>query len=967
VLVFSGLCGLDTRSLTAGTTDVLIGTAGIDVFEGNATTYQDTDRIVDASVVDNDSLNLTVTADVNPDVVNVENININLNGLGALDVDASKLSGASVLTVSRGDVVVGGSTLNGNKAVVVDNADSAGVAKIVAGAGTTTVDVNAAAADKAGLIVDASTATGNVSVDGAATILANASVGTVAVDAVTNTTAAETVKATSITANSAAVVTTDAGLTGSVAINAANASTITVSDAQGGATVTGATSSTADSTIAVVDIDSSGATIVTGTGSAVASQKQITIDLDGTAATTDAASVSATGVIALDLDGTGDTVDVVTLSGAEGAVTYNIAANAQTIQSITKAGQNSVTVAGNESLFSGVTITGIDVLDLNAGTAGAIDGSKWTNVGVVVDLGFDNAGNAITVSEASKYVVTSSQSTTGLDFDYAAGAKNLTIEAGDVNGVSNTAVGTLTVTGTLDAAAGATDEGTVAIVANDANLTVTAATTVGAKQTLTVSGDEDVSLGTVTAKAVNASASTGKVSLTATTGVADTVVTGAGDDTLVANGADIHNFAAVAGSDIITITDTQATSQFDAGAGNDTINLNKAGVAYVAVGGEGDDNFTTAVDIEAVIVGGNGTDTLTIGAAAIDFSDNANFAFSSIEKVNLTAATGVTKISAAQLANNATFAITATGDQLDVLLGAQGGALNASGITVAAGSTAVLNYVGSAKADTITGGAANELFTMTKGDDVIDGGTKAGDADQFTAIVTAEVGTGVATVINLSDSAISATEILSQTGLRTEGDVAAAAGTAQTLFNDSIATNDASVTSLAGIEQVVGTAGKDYIVAASSGTKITGGDGDDGIKLGSGQDTVVFEGIVVAANASNITGFSVGASGDIIQLDGVVKGLSDGSAVTLIAVAALKFSGDVADDLIVDTIATLGVLGANIGDLSGNNNNLHQYAIASDTGAIFYDADGNWTAGSVQIGTIGTQTDALDASNFAVA
>ena len=83
-------------------------------------------------------------------------------------------------------------------------------------------------------------------------------------------------------------------------------------------------------------------------------------------------------------------------------------------------------------------------------------------------------------------------------------------------------------------------------------------------------------------------------------------------------------------------------------------------------------------------------------------------------------------------------------------------------------------------------------------------------------------------------------------------------------------------------------------------------------------------------------------------------------------------SGDIAlatlagsDGQNIDPLA--GFSDANLANKSGNGNNKHQYAIASDTGAIFYDADGNWTGGGVQIGTIGTQTDSLTAANFTVA
>ena len=68
----------------------------------------------------------------------------------------------------------------------------------------------------------------------------------------------------------------------------------------------------------------------------------------------------------------------------------------------------------------------------------------------------------------------------------------------------------------------------------------------------------------------------------------------------------------------------------------------------------------------------------------------------------------------------------------------------------------------------------------------------------------------------------------------------------------------------------------------------------------------------------------------------------------------------------VDTIANLGALGVTIGNESGNGNNVYQLAISSDTGAIFYDANGDWSAGSVQIGDLNNSAVTLVPGNFEI-
>ena len=875
-----------TQALTTSTTDVLIGTTANDTLSGDKDTFQNTDRIIDSTTTDADTLTITEVATLTPDVTNVETIDVTISNLATITLDAANILGANQLTVSRGDVVIGGTTLTGNKAVRVDNADSAALSKIVAGAGTTTVDINAAAADKAGLTIDANVATGNVTVDGAATILAGASITTVAIDAVSNTTSTETAKASSITADVAATVTTHAALTGSIVINAAKAATITVNDAQGGATINGATTSTVDSTITVVDVDDSGASITTGTGSATASAKQININIDGGTGVTDTATISAAGVIALDVDGTGaEAVEILSLSGNGAGVTYNLATPATAIVSVTKTGSESVTIAGNESVFAAKTVTAVNVLDLNAGTAGTIDASKWTTVGKV-DLGFDNANNAITVSEAATYEVTINQ--TGLNFDFTTAAKNITVVAGDVNGPGSAAIGTLSV-GAFDAAAGATDVGTVSIEASEANFTATG-TTLGVKQILTVTGDEDVTLGTVVASSVAAGGSSGIITMTSGTS-AKTVVTGEGRDVLTVNAAaTVHNIDSGANNDTITITNTADAAQFNAGAGDDTINMNDAS-AFVVLGGSGDDTFNTATDMEGVIIGGDGTgDTLDIGAATIDFSNNTTFAFSGIEKIDLTNATGTTTFSAAQFANNSTLSIVANGDTLAIAMPATGGSLDASNLTIATASTAVINYTGSIVTDQITGGVQGEGFTQTLGADVMIAGTGTDTYTTVNNLTEAGSGASTGTVVNLGPTAVGTAAVLGSTTNFISGNLTeVAGGKVGYIFAANATANSDLLDTLSGIENVTGSAGIDYIIGSAEGNIIVGNDGADYLDGGDGAD------YLDGSTGADVDTLIGNAGNDTIVLadtsaDKIVEAAAGGTDTLLVTNATLDVS-----------------------------------------------------------------------------
>ena len=977
------------------TPDNLIGGTGNDTFTAAAGTVAATDRFTDTSTTDSDTLTIVhATAPGAFTATNIETIDITLNNLGALTVDAANITGATSLTVTRGDVVVGGSTLAGNKAVRVDNADASQIGSITVGAGTTTVDINSAAADKAGHVLNANNATGAITVDGAATINAASSTD-VRIDAVSNTAVAETGKASVINAAAATTVTTHADLTGSIEINAAKATTLTVNDAQGGVTINAASAHTADSTITVVDVDASGATITVGTGvddSTTAANIGLDVIIDGTAATTDAATISGAGHIELDIDGTNaGNVDLVTLSGNGAGVVFDLAApNTGTAVSFTKAGTESVEIMGDASEFTGVTVTGIDVIDVISGGGAAFNASLFSGVGKV-DLGVDNGNFAITAVSGSTFEITADQ-TTGTDFDFsAAGGGDLTIIAGDDNGTS-TAVGTINLVALDAAAAAATTVGNVTIEASISNVDAEGVT-LGAKQNLIITGDEDVNLAdrgtaeTVTADSVDASGSSGIITINVEdsggAATVDNITTGSGNDLIQIDATGVMTVSSGAGNDTITIEDADATSTFDAGAGNDTIDVDEV-AQIVVIGGEGNDNFTTAVNIGGTIVGGGGTDTITIDAdATVTFA--STFAFSGISELDITAVSNkVVSMTGAQLAGNSTLILdgNAADDVFNVNTGSTAAAAKSadlSNVTVKTGATVGITVTGNVGADTITGGVASETFTQTIGADSYEGGGGTG-VDTFVT-VTSLTASGSAnasngTVVNLGSTAISAADVIANASAYISGGLTeVAAGKVAHLYAANLSTNSAELDTIGGIENVTGSAGIDYIVGTSGNNTINGGAGADYIAGGAGADTITggdgidtidlgandavtdkvsYFGITAAANANNVTSFEAGAGGDVVQFSDASLAVDAGAftAGTAVTFATVAAKADTANEIIVDTIANLGALGVTIGNESGNTNNVHQLAIASDTGAIFYDADGDWTAGSVQIGDL---------------
>ena len=976
---YDALIAPQSLAATSLATDNLLGGVGDDTFTAPAGTVQAGDRFADTSITDNDTLNVTHSTTLGTFTAsNIENINLTLNSLGGIPVDLVNVTGVTALTVTRGDVIVGGSTLAGNKAVSLTNYDSANIGSLTVGAGTTTVNVDSAALDVTGHVLNLDAASGAITVDGAATINAATS-SDVRIDATTSAAISNTGKASLINAAVAGRVDTAAGLTGSIEINAPQAALINVADAQGGATITAATTNTGDSTITVVDGDVSGTTIITGTGSATASAKQINVTIDGGAATTDTASVSGAGVIALDIDGANDgNMDLLTLSGNGAAVTYNVDyTNTPAFISATKGGTESVTIAGDVALLTGaaVTVTNIDVVDINAEVGGdqAIDTSLFSGVGKI-DLGIDNGtGNAVTVVTGQTVEVTADQAG-ALNFNFsAAGGGDFTLVAGDDNG-ANVAVGTIAITGELNQAAAATVVGTVTLEASISNLSA-GSTVMGALQDIVITGDENVTLGAVTANSVSAINSTGIINMTAANNV-DVVSLGSGNDTLVINDAtgnntgNGHTVIMGAGTDTLTITDTASASSFDTGAGGDTINYDDATSNIVVVGGAGNDTFATSVAISGTIIGGEGSDTLTIdGAGALVLG--ATFAMQSIEKVNIAAANGVVQISDAQLAGSPVVEIQgdAAADIFQVQTASTAAlakTIDATGVTLSTTGTATIQYAGAVGVDTITGGVASETILYSPGNDTISAGGTGTDTLSVTngtvtgstiTITGSAATTGL--VVNLSSAAIGGATVALATGDVIAGSTVAA-GTGAYLFNLAAATNNTSVTAIEGIENFtsIDATGIEYVVGSTDNNVIStfggadhifGGEGADTITSGTGIDTInvglndnAQDIIIVEDTVSNngldvVTAFG---SEDLITLskaDYALNGTASADALNSAIAAGTYYEGAVGASIASTTYDVI-VSTASFADVGASEDAVAARSTATTDGfVIFHD------------------------------
>jgi len=918
-------------------TDLLIGTTGNDTFTGAATTLDSTnDQIVDQSTTDNDVLNLSLTGSLaSTKVSNVETLNVTISSTAAATVDAAGFTGAQNLTVTRSNVSVGDASIVGDKTVTVNNVNATKVAKITAGAGTT--DVTVAQVTKAGATVDASTATGAIAVTGAATVSANAATGTVTatpINTAASTSFVENKKALSIdaaaavgnvlvqasaggykysgpiTVNAASTTSvvinnaTDAlsainATAGAVTVNAAKAATVTVDDATWGATVNAASANATAATVAVEKISSKGATVTVGTGTAT---KGMTVQLGGTSATTDTATVSAAGVVSLDVSHTTAAVDTVNVSGNGAAVTFTVTGSNGNMTTLAASGTNDVNVKADDAVLSGNTVTGVNTLSVTAHTASKGDLSKVTakTISLEADIyAVGSAADTLTLANGALLSLAKDQ-TTSLTIATATAGDAITIATGDDNGDS-TATPDLT-TGTLDisgvAAGGtATAAGKVTIDATVGKLTLATATTATSNIDLVVKGTKDVALGTVTAKSLDASASTGKISLTATSGLKG-ITTGSGIDTVLVNDTGtVHTVATNAGNDIVNVAATEAASTVDAGDGNDTIRVYEA-KAIVINAGAGDDTVkvgfnasdvgtTTATD--AIIVGGAGSDTLafdTTSAAALDLSSKVNFAISGFETIDLSAMDNTLSIKASVFAGNNTFALkgdSAT-DVLNVVASnTTGSTIDASGVTLTSGSSATLLITTGDKADTVTGSANNDTITTSKGADVIDGAAGTDTLTLAGMVGVTETGStaSVGAVINMGSSAVSSTAVYAALGKYISGGLTSvAAGTGAYTF-DNATTNSANVKTISNIENITGSTGRDYIVGTDADNVITGGAGADYLKGGLGVDTFVYAAATGASATATLATALTLAAGDTIVGAEVIADIAAGDKIDL--------------------------------------------------------------------------------------
>jgi hypothetical protein len=339
-----------------------------------------------------------------------------------------------------------------------------------------------------------------------------------------------------------------------------------------------------------------GADTVAGTG-ANDTFNALTIKADGTVATTFSDFDN--------LDGAGgvDTLNVYTSAAANNAAPANA-----TVKNIEIVNLYNGAAGGVAGLANAAVYQGIQQL-WQVGNAAAVTGlATGVTAGfrnITTDVGVTTNGSAVSASVAlDNYTESKTVTVAGTAANTALATVNLTgtVADGNADGVTNTNlaftigkdiqtvnVNTATATTlTLTKAAGATAEiTTVNLAGSTGAVTYDAATTV---RTISGGTGADVlTIKTVTAADVAATAANETVTATVTSGI--------GNDTVNVN---------VTGDGLVVV---------DTGAGNDTVNIVGRDTAKLNIQlGEGSDTFTSGVPINAtdVIDAGAGVDTLSL-------------------------------------------------------------------------------------------------------------------------------------------------------------------------------------------------------------------------------------------------------------------------------------------------------------------------------------------------------------------
>lgn len=962
-------------TLSAGNDTVMGVTSGDDLVTATDLTYGNDDIVVDTSLSDHDTLNLSTTNDISatPVVVGFENINVNVTSVFAgssliaqLDFNANNIRNGSLnFDVTNLSSVVSG--LN-----VSNLADG-----MVLTTSNEFTGVNISGKDRASVTYSGMPSSVSIGSDAGSFLNVTASLNrTLPSTIYTDATGSFTLSSAgdvAATANSASMVTVLSDAQATVNANAADIVSVTANEevllvANGAETVSISAGDGID-TSSAVSIDSR---LVS------ANTNNIVVNVSGRGSSMVLDLNDAPNVNRVNVSGTQDVtikVGLDDINGLGSATASLLDDNLLTVQNTsTGAVTLKVTSATGHADFSAANVTRIEVgaaLDTPDDLTVASGASIVISVDQPNDLDVYAKNSAPSGGGNSVSISIKDNSSAGVSGDLAGG---ITFHNFSTATVTNNDTGNAASLGPVASVGGTVLSLTLA--SGPQGISETSSINLG-NGTLRAVGVGPIDLGSaVTANDVAASDAQGAISIGLVgVGTVGTVVTGLGNDSVTISSAKRtagdYSITTNGGNDTLTLNFVEGFT-WDAGLGYDTLMT----------------DYSWNLSLEAITL-------LGVDAISLDNSPSLG-----TDAVTLT-------ISSATFNTNPVFTLLGGGSVVDTLVvtgTSDSDTINASGVAVEQ-NEALLALYGNAGNDIITGSAFADILVGGLGADILTGGGggdtyiyDSNDVSDREQIVEVKSDPGIDTVLILNNldlspmiassfdeiEAITLSRNVSATftGLQLTGEVIAltgGSGTESLIVNLGAGETFVSgLTAGTSVERIYynGASGDEVITGSALDEIITGGPGNDVLTGNEGADRYVFS--VAASNGTDLITFG---TGDVLDFSGAAAFIgghvvdkaiySDASVTTTVASAA---TGDnilfltgcyFADALAIKNAATL-FTGCDTGNVlivyaaSASANTHIAVATLNDVGNVTAATDLAILVGM----PIGTAATALFASSF---
>jgi len=407
-------------------------------------------------------------------------------------------------------------------------------------------------------------------------------------------------------------------------------------------------------------------------------------------------------------------------------------------------------------------------------------------------------------------------------------------------------------------------------------------------------------------------------------------------------------------ADSLTVAIGNTSSSSAGNVAETAVTINDEDTITITSGGLSGDTNTittlTATDAASITVSGArqlSIPTLTAGIV--------------LTRLDLSAVTGAVSIGATAVTSTANMTILGATNVASTVAGGSGNDTITGGI----GNDSLLGGSGN---DSVVGGDGNDTVTGGAGSDTVDGGT---GTDTFSALtmnlanIDGTTGTSTGAVVNLGSTSIGAAAASTTMGgtfgiSQLLGSIAA--NTAVYAYATATTSGSTAIDTLVSIENVVGSAGTDYITGSSAANHLNGGDGADTLAGGAGADTLAGGIGRDVIYTGGITGTITSATTvDVIELAFGDAATYTSAATTIAADTSDLIYGLTSEDRIfLPSVGTMAYTATTATSITGSFVSTAVYTTARtagiDNGAVFYVGAWSAAAGSFTYAVGGADT-----------